>query len=82
MDSILWSNSADFWPTKWNWAGFAGDWKEKSKIYSSNCRSGKDQEMYDQMEQNLIDLSHGKNLVHSNESLLSEGKDIYGGGEA
>ena len=63
VDSIWWSNSADFWPTKWNWAGFAGDWKEKSKICNSACRSSNDQEMYDQMEQNLIDLSH-RGKVH------------------
>ena len=37
--------------------------------------------MYDQMEQNLIDLSQGKGSLLSIESLLSAGQGLYGGGE-
>ena len=81
VGSIWWSNSADFWPINGIGQGLQAIGKKKSKICSSSCRSGNDQETYDQMEQNLMNLSQGKSPLLSIESLLSAGQDFYGGGE-
>ena len=46
-----------------------------------NVDQENDQEIYDRMEQNLIDLSQRKRLMLSIESLLSEEQDSSAVGE-
>ena len=59
-DSIVWWSSAKPWPTVWDWTSLQATKLEKlknTKFAAINTDPGNDVQTYDQMEQDLIDLS-------------------------